>query len=164
MASRAFDLAGDLKDVIAAFYDDPTSGLSLPERRLVTIGLPAADCELFAVAVESIVPITGTADATTIGSDRDEVAFYMRALVVGLWVLRCVPGLNDRGEIPTVAEEEDAAELILSDATNMELALTQGLDDGVLPGCGGFAFIGWESITAEGYLGGGVLRCQVSIE
>lgn len=165
MASRAFDLAQNMRDAVAAWFDDPYHGLSLPDRRLITIGLPAADCELFAVAVESIVPIGGAASLPSgLVDDRDEVAFYMRAMVVGLWVLRCAPILDDNGDPPTVDEEEAHADLVLGDHVQLELALDDALANGMLPGCGGFAFIGWESITAEGALGGGVLRVQVSME
>lgn len=161
--SRAGALALSCRDAIAAYYDDPVNGLVLPERRLVVVGLPAVDCELLAVSLESVVPIAGSAALQQFVSDDQDPA-RMRAAIIGCWIFRCVPTLDDQGYPPAAADEEAAHLDVIDDEARMWAALLDGLAAGMLPGCGGLAFIGWESVTPEGALAGGCLRIQASME
>lgn len=168
MASRAFDLALTIKDFVAAWYDDVSNGLAddeaLPARRFVTLGLPPVDCDEFCVAIEGVVPIAGDANVTVLPTDSDPVGFWMRAAVMGIWIFRCWPTLDDSGNPPPVDDEEAATQLIMDDFDRFERILGEAFAAGELPGCGGFAFVGTELVTPEGGFGGGVLRCQVSME
>lgn len=167
-----FDLAEACLNVVAAWYDDEVdhpelaaedSPRRLPARRLVCIGLPAADCESLQVSIESVTPIDANVGVTALGADN-EVTGYMRAVNLGLWLMRCVPGLDDQANPPAAEDETASALLITGDRVEMEAALHEALDNGELPGCGALAFVEWQSITPEGYIGGGVLRIICSLE
>lgn len=159
---RAYTIAGLVVDAIGDHYDGLS--LPLPERRLVVPGLPAYDCPMLAVHVERIFPHDGNLSAEAVPQMEGEAAFQLRALAVAVYLLRCVPPLNNDGSVPAVELEEGAAADILRDPVHEWRAILDALDAGELPGCGGVAWNGWESLTPDGLLGGGVLRFLVSLE
>lgn len=159
---RAYTIAGNIVDAVVAHYD--AVGVPLPGRQLVTPGLPAYDCPMLAVHVERIYPHDGRVGVELQPQLEGEAAFYLRAMSVGLYLLRCVPTLDNQGNPPAADLEEAAAADILRDAVHLWRALSGAIDAGGLPGCGGVAWEGWETITPDGALGGGVLRCRIGLE
>lgn len=159
---RAYTIAGLVVDAIGDHYD--TLSLPLPERRLVVPGLPAYDCPMVAVHVERIFPHDGNLSGEAQPQLEGEAAYYLRAVALAVYVLRCVPALNNDGSVPAVELEETAAADILRDPVHLWRSVLEALEAGELPGCGGVAWLGWESLTPEGLLGGGVLRFLVSLE
>jgi hypothetical protein len=159
---RAYTIAGLVVDAIADHYDG--LGLPLPERRYVAPGLPAYDCPMLAVHVERIFPHDGNLGVESVPQLEGEAAFYMRGIALAVYLLRCVPPLNNDGTPPAADLEETAAADILRDPVHEWRAVLAALDAGDLPGCGGLAWQGWESVTPDGLLGGGVLRFLVSLE
>lgn len=159
---RAYQVAAGVVEVVSDYYE--ANSLPLPDRRLVTPGLPAYDCAMVAVHVERIYPHDGRVGVEQVPQLEGETAFYMRAMSVGLYVLRCVPTLDNSGAPPPSDLEEAAAADILRDPVHLWRALSAAIGDDVLPGCGGVAWEGWETITPSGALGGGLLRCRISLE
>lgn len=159
---QAYTIAGAVVDAIGDWYDG--LALPLPDRRLVTPGLPAYDCAMLAVHVERIYPVGGDLVTEAIPQLEGEVAFTMRAMTIAAYLLRCIPVLNNDGSPPAADVEEAAAADILRDPVLMWRALLNAISEGGLPGCGGVAWEGWETITPEGGLGGGLLRFRVSLE
>lgn len=159
---RAYTLAGAVVTAIGEHYDGLP--LALPERRLVVPGLPAYDCPMLAVHVERIYPHDGRLVTEASPQLEGEAAFYMRAMTIAVYLLRCVPTLQADGSPPHADVEEAAAADVLRDAVVVQNALVAALDEGDLPGCAGLAWEGWETITPEGALGGGVIRFRLGME
>lgn len=164
--ARLNALAHVIKDAIVTYYGDNT--IDLPERRAVLPGLPAADCEMLGVHVLRVFPIDANTGTEVAATHDSEVAFYMRAATIVLYLVRCLPPMQKVGQQrlkpPAVAAEEAVAAVILADPTHMWRALAAALDAGTLPGCGSLAWESWESVTPQGGLGGGTLSLRVSLE
>lgn len=159
---RLVNLADAVLVVVEDFY--ATNGWPLPGRRLITPGQPAWDCEQVTVHVETVVGHGGDPMIETVEARLAHPAFAMRAAMIAVSIIRCVPVINDQGYPPHAADEQAAASDILRDAVRVWEAFRLAVRAGDLPGCGAAGFVGWESVGPEGGFAGGTARFRVSLE
>lgn len=115
----AVDLLGRVEDAAA------NAGVVLPERRFVSNGEVAFDCELVAIQVP-----TGFRGSPALPSpDRNRRNVTVWTFEFTVWLIRCVPTINDRGIVPTAAALQDSASVILRDAHILTYDLMPLLDD-----------------------------------
>lgn len=74
-------------------------------------------------------------------------------LTIGVGSLRCVPTINEQGEFPSAADEQDSAELILYDAQVLKDAVMCALDERW--------WVTWQALDNLGGCGGGEHTFQV---
>lgn len=160
-ADRIYALATACLDAVVAHYI--TEGVELPERRYVANGLPAFDCEQVTVFVENTVGITGTPTVENPTEWFRDAGHAMRAGIFAVSIIRCVPTMDDEGNPPPVAEENESSQLIYADTVLVLNALIAAEEAGDLPGGGSVVFRGWTNENAQGGLGGGTLRASISL-
>lgn len=157
-----FSLGQQILTVVEDYY--ATLGVTLPDRRLVLPGLPAWDCEMVGVQIDRLFRHTGNIAQ----QDTDPVHFTgglaLPGAVIAVWVIRCVPTPTDTGDPPSVADEEDAALSILSDATHVMAALDHAVATGEIGGCSSALFEDWSYLGPQGGLGGGVTRFRLGFD
>lgn len=139
-------------------------GVDLPERRYVADGLVAFDCEQVTVEVRRTFPSSGDVRQETAAPMQYETG---RGAEIAVTILRCAPTVtDDSGEpaVPDIAEIEASALAKLADAEMVPQALREGHRDGLLPGCGGVAFMGWRSLGPDGGLAGGETLMRLAID
>lgn len=156
---RWYVAADDVLAALVAGY--VAQGVDLPDRQLVTPGLPAWDCDMLAVQVEREFSYSGSVAQEVIEPLTEAVAFAMRGAQLGITLLRCVPTSDEDGNPPTAASEQAAAELILTDSQRMLNVLVAAVRAGDIGGCNSVAFMEWVSQGPQGGLGGGLLRVRL---
>ena len=161
-ASRIFDLLAACRDAVVTYY--ALGGIDLPERRVVTPGLPAFDCEGLYVQGERHYAHQGNIGLETLDPLDEDGDVFLRALVVSVWLARCTHTQDDDGTIPTADEEESDARLVYADAAYLLNAIVGAVNDGLLPGCNGLVFESWQGIGPEGGMGGGALRVRLNMD
>lgn len=160
-ASRIFDIADACLDAVVAHYAE--KAVELPERRYVANGLPAFDCEQVTVFCESTSGISGSPAIEVATEQFRDAGHAMRLGVFAVSIIRCVPTLDDEGDPPTVADENESSALIYGDAVLVLNALIAAEEAGQLPEHGSIVFRGWTNENAQGGLGGGTLRAAISL-
>lgn len=125
--SRLYDLAADLLDSVVArmedVYQDYTPAIVLPERQYVHAGEVAWDCESVVVSGMSLThAFPGEAGANLVCSPPRHVA-------LDVWIIRCVPTLDDNGNPPSVQALDDAARITLTDMWVLSYILWAFRDD-----------------------------------
>lgn len=156
---RWYTVADDVLDALVAGY--VAQGVDLPDRQLVTPGLPAWDCDMLAVQVEREFSYSGNLAQEVIEPLTQGVAFAMRGAQLGITLVRCVPVPDEEGNPPTAANEQASAELILTDSQRMLNVLVAAVRNGDIGGCNSVAFMEWVALGPEGGLGGGLLRVRI---
>lgn len=126
--TRIYDRALAIRDVVVSAFS--SAGVSLPEQRFVANGPVAFDCELFAVEVTRVyrgLPNQQDAQASKCGGPR--------SADISLWVVRCVPMLEENGNPPSGDEIQASALQILTDGELLfraAIAAVEGCDSYVL--------------------------------
>lgn len=138
-------------------------GAALPERRYVSDGLIAFDCEQLAVQVERTFGQGGNIAGEQIEPLSASAGFAMRAATLAIWLLHCAPVVGDDGSPPSVTDIEASAEAVLVGAQRLLNALVAAQRAGELAGCHGLAFETWQGVGPDGGLVGGVLRVRVAL-
>ena len=132
-----------------------------PARRYVSDGpMLAWDCEQVAVTVESVYGHQGNVASAQVDPVQ---CLRMSGAVLGVWVVRCAPTMDDDGTPPAAVTIDTNAAVVLGDPIVMLDALTAGLRSGAWLGAYGLAFEEWTGIGPEGGLTGGVLRVRVDL-
>lgn len=154
MAREVLDVvvAGYLNAAIAAGADWPPAQ-DLPARQFVSIGPPAWDCALIAVWVETTNGSEGDVRVDAPDPHKAGVGHGLRTAALRIQIVRCVPVMEEvawGAAPPDAADEEAAAEVLLTDAqlvTNILLAASKA---GELGTCNDVVFTEWLSVGPEG--------------
>jgi hypothetical protein len=166
--SYLFDLASGIIAALEAGYPAAPDAAALPERRYVSDGVPAWDCEQLTVHVvrtfNAAQPGGGAPGSPGIPSFGKGPT--VRAAEVVVTIVRCSPTIADDGglgeaTIPTEAEIEAAALVVLSDAEMIPMVLEDAVRTRQLPSCEGISFVSWDGAGPEGGLVGGGCRLQL---
>lgn len=150
-------------DAIETYY--LSVDVELPERRYIADGATAWDCEQLTVELRRTFPMTG--DLRQEASQLMPVEFG-RGAEIAVQIVRCAPTVVEVAEgeaaVPTADEIEASALVKLSDAELIPQAFREGYRDGLLPGCGGVTFMGWQSLGPDGGLTGGETVMRLAID
>lgn len=161
-ASRVMDVCTDL---LGAVIDG--HGGSLPSRTYVSAGAPAWDCELLSTWCERTYTIDGDVGTEARVPFGAGAGHTMRAGLFVVTLLRCTPAVIDTDGLepvlPTVEQEQEAAELLYEDNQRIMNALVAGERNGALPGCHGLVFTDWRSLGPFGGLVAGEQRLAVGL-
>lgn len=153
-----YDLAGDVLAAVVAHYLD--EGVDLPDRRYVTDGLPAWDCEQVTVRVARTYGHGGDVRVET-GSLLGPLV--LAAADVEVQVVRCSPTVDDAGDPPAADEISASAAAVLDDADLVRAALLAAYKDGLLGACQGAVLVGWTPAGPEGGLVGGATLVRLDL-
>lgn len=156
-----FDLAADVLAAVETYY--VAQAVPLPERRYVSDGLVAFDCELLAVQVERVFGHEGNVAQEGIQALTAHVGFQLAGASVAVWLIRCAPMMSERGTPPTPAQIEASAQAVLGDPIRLRTALVAAQRAGQITGCNSLAFEAWEGHGPEGGMVGGLLRVRAGI-
>lgn len=151
------DRAGMLHAAVADAF--AASGVGLPGRSYVTLGVPPGDCEQHVTAVERLFPHRGDVASETIAADCPTSP----GAVLTSEVLRCFPTVKTTGtqaSTPTDAQIEQASADLLVDAVLLWNAAIGYQHD---VGCKSVAIEAWEPIGPQGGYAGGRIRIRVSL-
>lgn len=165
-ADAAYIAARSVLDAIVAAY--AADAVALPDRRLVTPGVPAWDCEGVYVQVERMFAHAGDVTVEALSAVTRTAAFALRGVGIGVTIVRCVPVVDGDPEWgdaapPAAAAEEAAAAVILADVVLAQNAIVAAQRAGDLAGCNALAFESWSSVGPDGGLAGGVLRFRLGL-
>lgn len=154
---RLYLLASNtLDDIVAGWPGDATP---LPSYRYVSAGPAPADfCETLAVWVERDFTIEADVTVEQFISGTNLAG---RAAVVAVSLMRCVPSMDDQGRPPGIAEQDEAAQVVLTDAQALFNVLLDANRE--LAGCNGFSFENGTVIDPAGGSGGWTLRFRASL-
>ena len=154
-ADRLYSAAKALLDVVVAHYAD--QGVPLPDRRFVSDGTPAWDCEQVVTYVERT--FSGTLENE---NTRPLNCLVVRSAQIVVEIARCTPVFaNDYDDAPPTAEAIDGvAQTVLGDSMHLTNAIVAGHQAGELGGCKGLALVEWESLGPQGGLVGGRQRVR----
>lgn len=160
---RIWDVLGDVLGAVVARH-----GGDLPDRTYRSAGPPPYDCELLAVWCETTAGTDADPAVDANQSLRTHAAHVMRAATIVITLVRCVPAadLNEAtGDVilPTVDEEETAAEVLYTDAQRVLNALIAEEKAGGLTSCNGLVFQSWTAVPADGGLVGGETRVRIGL-
>lgn len=154
----------DILDAIEAGW--PAEAEPLPELKYVANGAVAWDgCELLAVSLVRTLP-TPDGDPTFEGMTRFTSLVALRGAAIDIFLLRCVPDVSVNGDqivMPTPADVEASAAIILADAQALENVIVSASQTGELPGCSTLTLENWTAAGPEGGMGGGVLRIRFGL-
>jgi hypothetical protein len=166
--SYLFDLATGVIAALEAGYPAAPDVAALPERRYVSDGVPAWDCEQLTVHVvrtfNAALPGGGAAGAPGIPAFGKGPT--IRAAEIVVTIVRCSPTIGDddglnEASIPSVEEIEAAALVVLSDAEMIPMLLEEAVRTRQLPSCEAITFVSWDGAGPEGGLVGGGCRLQL---
>lgn len=138
----------------------PALDVDVPERRYVSIGLPALDCEQLVVSIDRIVGHEGNPGSE---SNNPVRCLIMRAVELTVWLVRCVPTLDDDGNAPSAESIDDSSELIAGDPQAILTALLGAYRDGDVGSTWGVVFLDWRALTPQGGLAGGAQRLRYDL-
>lgn len=156
-----FTLAAAVLSAVETHY--AAAGVELPDRRYVSDGLPAWDCEQVTVRVTRTFGTQGSVLAET---NAVLGGLFHRTAELEVEVVRCAPTVTDEGaEVawPTANAIEQSAEAILDDAERVPLAIKQAFDAGNLGSCSGVSLMGWAGKGPDGTYVGGTLTLRVEL-
>lgn len=158
---RLYDLAGATLDLLTTDWPtDEAIALALPARQYVNAGDVIWDCEQLVVSVERTFGEVG--DVTVEQFDSHTATMAVRAVTLAIWLIRCVPDLNEQGPPPAIdIELAAAATLADADAITGILAARTRLHEWA--GCESAALENWQAQGPMGGFGGGVLRARVGL-
>lgn len=142
-----YQLGQDLLAAVVDHFTDET--IDLPERRYVTIGAPAIDCEQVVVSVSQF--FSGLPGAAYVGPLVPGVTSSVEFAVS---VVRCVATPDDRGNPPTVEDLATDAQALLADADTLRAAMFIAKKDGVFDNCNDIVIAETTAVGPEGGFGG----------
>lgn len=158
---RLFVVADQVLAALESFYPAAPDSLALPERRYVSDGTPAYDCEQVAVQVARTMGILGNVAAEQAMQVLGPMV--QRAAEVVVHVIRCAPVVDDDGSAPSTDEVEASARGVLADAVMVPDALLAAYKAGLLGACSGVALGGWAGYGPEGGLVGGLVTVRLDL-
>jgi hypothetical protein len=138
----------------------PVGAAELPERRYVAFGEVAIDCEQITVSIERTFTIE--ADAATEVTATGAL-FFMRAVEVTVQIARCIPTVDDDGNMPRPEDIEVSAAIAAQDEQNIRDALIDAQQEGDLASCNGIALQNWTAVGPDGGFGGGRLGVLLAL-
>jgi len=148
--------------VLAAAVAGMTAGAIVPQtRRGVVDGEPAWDCSELAVHVRSLQPMQGnvsTTDTTRLRSG----GLVQYTATIDVHSVRCVPAASKTVPVPLIADIDDSAEAVTSDAVAIINGLVSARSAKSLPSAE-TAIIGAVSVPNSGGFGGWVVTLQVGL-
>lgn len=147
-ANDVYTLAAALLAAVIDYFADQSPAIGLPERRYVTIGTPAIDCEQVTVAVPSL--FTGLPGNAYVGP---LVPGVTSAVEFGVSIMRCVP-TGESGNPPRPADIETKTEELLTDAKILREAVFAAKRDGTFGSCNDVVIAECVAIGPEGGFGG----------
>lgn len=156
--SAIYDLSRRALDALVARW--PGDAEPLPERQYVSNGTVIWDgCESLAVMVQSTFT-TNEGDLSSEAFIVQGMGMVIRAAIIGVAIIRCVPDMDEEGNPPPETEIEASAEEILKDAMGAFNALEAAQLAGDLAPCSGLVFERWTTEGPQGGLAGGVLQLR----
>jgi hypothetical protein len=155
-----YDLAAASLDAIVDNW--PVELEPLPDRRYVTFGEVAWDCEQLVVSVERTFGVdTGDVLSENVLGIDASAPFQLRGATVACSLIRCVPVVDDQGNPPTPVALADSATVVLADGIAMFNCLADAHRAGDLATCNGVAFEAGEAQTPDGGFGGWLTRVRL---
>lgn len=154
-----FDIAADIRAAIESGFQ--TAGRELPERRFVSNGDVADDCDQLAVEVTSVFRM----------SEGQEVATSLKrsaglGMDVAIRLSRCQPSgetIGDDYVAPSPEELQDAASDLLIDGWVMRQSLIAAYKAGDFESCNDLALGRLEAFGPLGGIGGWTLNVRVQV-
>lgn len=160
---RIYTLARATLDAVIDRWDGGAE--PLPERQYVSNGIVIWDsCEQVAVEVETTFGIDGNV-ANEIIDGSGVPVWSLRAVGLVVWIIRCVHDIDVVGEnviIPTAAEMEADAQILLADPTAIVNAIVAAQKAGDLP-CQSVAFERGQMQGPEGGYAGWAVRVRIAL-
>lgn len=150
-----YQLGQDLLAAVVDYFADES--VDLPERRYVTIGTPALDCEQVTVSVPQL--FSGLPGASYVGPVQHGTTSSIEFAVS---VVRCALTQDDNGNPPTVEDLQAEAQAFLADADTLRAAMFIANKNGVFGSCNDLviaecvalgpegAFAGWRQVLRVG--------------
>lgn len=148
--NRVHDLAIAVLGAVVDYY--AAAGYPLPDRRLISAGPPAWDCESVAVWVERTHGHEGDINIeapTALVASAGSMSRAMQAVVT---ICRCSPEYIDVNDIagtitfPPPEEITETARLVHYDEPLVTEAIRVGARDGKLPDLNDWSVLGWQVI------------------
>lgn len=135
-------LAHQLLAAVVDYY--PTDGpFVLPDRRYVADASPAWDEPQVTVQCLRVYPCAGDPNVEVSATVGELVQIGAE---FGVQIVRCRATLDDEGDAPTVAEIEENAIAVNTDALTVLSAVVTAYRAGRLSGCGGVGWGGWSAV------------------
>lgn len=166
--SVVVDLLDRLLDAVVAHYTDV--GADLPERRLISAGPPAWDCESVAVWGERTAGHDGDINHETPTSLTGFHGSMLRALTAGVTITRCtvdVPDINPlsgRPEWPSAADVTAEASVVYQDEPLVTEAIRLGAAAGLLPNLNDWSLLDWKVVGPLGGFVASELKVRLSTD
>lgn len=148
--SRVHALALATRDEVVRYYAEQV--LDLPERRQVTAGAPAWDCEMLAVWSRGTGPHSGDVSRTD-ATPLPSIQLGTRWLDLSITITRCSTTIEEVNRVvlwPTTEEEEAVAEAVHRDEVAVVNAIKAGADAGRLPNLADWTMGAWKIIGPNG--------------
>lgn len=152
-----FDIATQALDAVVSRF--AAEAVALPDRRYVTAGEVALDCDQ--VVVEIVRVFTGLPG----GEITEPVSCAVpRSAEMNIWLIRCVPGMSEDGSAPSASALSDSGEELLTDGWILTWGLLQEYRDGnFLSQCDKLVIGNLTSVGPEGGFGGWALNIQADL-
>jgi hypothetical protein len=158
---RLYLVAREVLDVVVAGYIAESA--PLPERRFISTGPPAWDCELLAVWVERTFSHSGDVRTETPEPTTAAVGQVLRGAQLRIQLVRCVPTVGpNRKPPPSAQQEDDASKLLLEDGQRIQNILVAANKAGELATCNDVAFVEWVSVGPDGGMAASTHGLRVS--
>lgn len=159
-----FVLAGEVLAALEGYYPAAPDGMALPERRYVSAGLPAWDCEQVTVRILRVLTHIGNlvAEVPVVLEDPG-----LRAVDIEIEIVRCCPTVESEGDeisVPAVEDEDASAQAVLTDAATVEAALFAAIEAGELGGCRSAALLSWTPKGPDGGLVAGTTVFRLGVD
>jgi hypothetical protein len=144
--ARVYTLMSDVLQAVVDHYGN--EGVALPDRRYVHVGAVAFDCEQLVFAADSLTP------GLPQGASPPQKCIRPKSLQASLSLVRCVPGLTEAGDEPTVEALDEMAETLLVDAWLLPAAVIAAQAAGAFGDCSDVNIGVMDAVGPEGYFGG----------
>lgn len=160
--TRLHDLLSDVLTAVTTHYGE--AGVDLPERRYVSPGLPAWDCEQLTVFAERTDPNAGDVTAAIPNPMLPAAGYSLRTATVSIELARCVPTLTDDGAFPDEVDIDASSQILYADHSLLMQAVIAGVRSNELPRLHTVALGGWEVIGPEGGFVAGRLTFSAGLQ
>lgn len=154
---RVYTAARQVLDAVERHYDHVS--VDLPDRRYVSDGQPAWDCEQCVVYVERVFP--GLSDME-LPQAIDPAG--VRSARLWVEVVRCTPTLDDAPTYPSPTEIESNAMLVLADSVLTWQAIRVAQQAGDLGACHSLVLDDWQALGPAGGYAGGRLGLRIQLD
>lgn len=130
-------------------------------------GLPAADCcPQLTVHLSGVGLLATNTGPGGLAAGHRRKTGSVKFVRYTITVFRCIPKLGEKGELPTMQAQQDAADIVEQDVWAIVNAVTKADYNGTLFGgrCREFYFDGANSLDPQGGCGGWVIHFRASME